>query len=87
MISYEKFLETDASIQAILDKLQAEFNQYPRGAMGLTPDHIKASPAWQKTNREWNKWFKISREFNRQNKTHCKHRATLKRAARMGAKA
>lgn len=37
---------------------------YPRGPMGLTPDHVKASPEYRADKQEYDRAFQRQRAFN-----------------------
>ncbi len=57
--------------KAQYDALQAELKEagkplgaYPKGPMGLTPDHIKQSREWQDARRKFDAVFARVRAFN-----------------------
>lgn len=64
------------------DALNAFLSQFPRGPMGLTPEHVKAMPEYQQLSRayaesharlgEYNKWFtKAFAKERREQKERC----------------
>jgi len=62
---------TYASAKAHQDKLTAACTEagkalkaYPRNAIGLTPDHVKASPEWRRARRAYDLAFAELRAFN-----------------------
>lgn len=68
-MNYEQAKQHKANLETINDKaseaLQA-FDKLGKSAMGLTPDHVKAMPEWQKAKREFDVSFANLRAFNGQ---------------------
>ena len=61
-----------AEAKAARDVLNARVEQagkvlegFPKGELGLTPDHIKASPEWRKAKAEFELAFAVLRGFNK----------------------
>lgn len=52
------------ALRAELDRASAALNAFPRGSMGLTPDHIKFSPEYRATKAACDKAFAALRHFN-----------------------
>jgi hypothetical protein len=57
--------------RSLADRLEAEvtkwteaLKRFPRGAMGLTPDHVKSSPEFIATKRAFDHAFSKLRQFN-----------------------
>ena len=48
-----------------VSETSAALNKFPRGAMGLTPDAVKATPEWQLAKKAYNLAFEQSRAFNK----------------------
>lgn len=65
-------MKTYTEAKALRDRLEAKEKEAGRklrelsggGPMGLTPDAIRATPAWQKARREYNAAFAELRSFN-----------------------
>lgn len=55
---YELLKERKAMLEADMDRASKKLQSYPKGAMGLTPDYIKFSPAYQ----EDRKWFETAKK-------------------------
>jgi hypothetical protein len=61
-----------ARAKLLRDQLEAETNRTDKalkalsggGAMGLTPDHVRATPEWQKAKHEFDAAFAALRAFN-----------------------
>lgn len=49
-----------ANMDAAIQTLQS----FPKGALGLTPDSVKASAEWQRANAQFQHWFAQVRLFN-----------------------
>ena len=81
--SYEQFSSLSEKLSTRLNKLDIALNSYPKGEMGLTSEHIRKSPEFTETKHAFNFWMKRTQQFNRVNMKWCKHRAKLKRDARM----
>lgn len=45
-------------------RVSAKLANYPRGAMGLTPDSVKASPEYREDKRAFDSTFAALRRFN-----------------------
>lgn len=56
---------TKEIIDQNLDKWDTVLKSFPRGPMGLTPDHIKASPEWKEARRQYDYWFSQLRAYNK----------------------
>ncbi|QDJ96225.1 hypothetical protein Xoosp13_38 [Xanthomonas phage Xoo-sp13] len=48
----------------MVDTLSAELQKFPKGPMGLTPDHVKATPEFKFAKYVFDLAFKKLREFN-----------------------
>lgn len=51
-------------LQDINSHASKEINKFEKGDMGLTPDHVRKSPEYQKAKKEYDDSFKKLREFN-----------------------
>lgn len=84
--TFEQALERKLFLESVVDNLSKEGHQkFPeRGPMGLTPDHIKATPEWKahrsafdsamRQQRVFGTWF--LKQFK---KEYAAHRKTLPR--------
>lgn len=83
---------TYSEAKAIRDQLEAiatrhsdKLNRYPRGPMGLTPDHIKASDQWRADYRAYHVAAARFREYNRRFAKAYKAEIRAERDARRAA--
>lgn len=53
-----------ASLAQIEDAAGKILNSFPKGPMGLTPDHVKASPEWKAAYQAHARAFAALRDFN-----------------------
>ena len=56
---YKAYLERET------DQFSKVLNSYPKNAIGLTPDHIKATTEWQANYHWYHVWHKRLQSFNR----------------------
>ena len=75
------------------EKLNAEYkrtagimNAYPKGPMGLTPDHIKATPEWQANRQAAKAAFQALRNHNAQMSKYFKKEMKADRDARRASR-
>ena len=61
---YQSAVAMRDALQSELDNASAALKVFPRGAMGLTPDEVKASPAWKDAKRAVDVAFQRLRDFN-----------------------
>lgn len=64
MGTFEKALSGQTILNDVTSFTSEALNKYPKGDMGLTPDHVKATPRWQKEKREFETSLRNLREFN-----------------------
>ncbi len=64
MQSYGSAKVIKAALSRRVDTASAKLNQYPRGAMGITPDAVRAAAEWQANKAEFIVAFKALRAFN-----------------------
>lgn len=64
MKSYTEYKEMQTKQDAIVDELSDRLNSYPKGEMGLTPDHIKNSEEFKTLNASFKREFNKLREIN-----------------------
>lgn len=57
----KKTLEDDLDSKS---KALQSFDSFGKSAMGMTPDHVKAMPEWQKAKLDFDKAFTTLRNFN-----------------------
>lgn len=64
-VTYEEAKTMRDTLEANIAKWSEILAAYPRGPMGLTPDHLKQTPEWQHAKAECDKAFEALRRFNR----------------------
>ena len=64
MGTFEKAISGHGILNDVLNFTSESLNKYPKGDMGLTPDHIKATPQWQADKRACETSMRNLREFN-----------------------
>ena len=64
MGSFSIALSAQSQLNEVLDFANEALSKYPKGDMGLTPDHIKATPQWQAEKRAFENAMRNLREFN-----------------------
>ena len=62
--AYESAKAIKAALSHRVDAASAVLNQYPKGAMGLTPDAVRATAQWKADKAEFDVAFRASRDFN-----------------------
>ncbi len=63
--TYQEAKAQRDAITARLDRASQALAKYPKeGALQLTPDHVRALPAWQAEKRECQAAFKALQDFN-----------------------
>lgn len=62
--AFEQAKVEEARVEKEMDEAQAAISAFPRGPTGLTPDAVKATPAWQAAKRRVDKAFAQLRAFN-----------------------
>jgi hypothetical protein len=53
-----------ARLEQEMSAAEGVLKTFPRGAMGLTPDHVRATPEWQAAKARSSKAFKALQDFN-----------------------
>lgn len=61
---YERSKKTKGELEAKASAANEVLQQFPKGAMGLTPDHVRASPEFQAASRAYETAAKESRDHN-----------------------
>lgn len=64
-MTYDEAKAARAKLEAVAQRLSDRLNSYPRGPMGMTPDHIKATKEWKDEYRAYHVAAGKLREFNR----------------------
>ena len=64
-VTFEDAKKIKAQLEENCKKLGDAFDKYPRGAMGLTPDHIRATPEYQREKKLYNIAFTQLQNFNK----------------------
>lgn len=64
-VTFEDAKKIKAQLEENCKKLGEAFDKYPRGAMGLTPDHIKVTPEYQRERKLYNIAFTQLQNFNK----------------------
>lgn len=62
--TFEAAKAESARLNSEVDRAGAVKNAFPRGPMGLTPDHVKASPEFRAASAAYNTAFQKLRQFN-----------------------
>jgi len=62
--NFKSAIVNQATLTQALDEASEALSKYPKGEMGLTPDHVKATPQWQSDKRAFENAMKTLREFN-----------------------
>jgi len=73
-VTYEKYLETLVAIEAQVRRAADELGKHPKNELGLTYDHIKATPKYIADKCRYDLAFEALRRFNGQAPTHFKRR-------------
>lgn len=64
-MTFEEAKAAIAKVNAEVDAASAALQAFPKtGSMGLTPDHVKASPEWQAAKRLFDVQFSRLRSLN-----------------------
>lgn len=63
-MNYADFKALREPLSQAADEASKALQVYPSGPMGLTPDHVKASPAFRRDNDAWNKANAAIRAFD-----------------------
>lgn len=63
-MTYPEAQAARAAIDSEVSRLGAELRAFPSGAMGLTPDHVKASPQYRAVKSAYDAAFARLRRFN-----------------------
>lgn len=61
---FDSALAEKLRLEAECETLSRAMQRFPRGSMGLTPDHVKASPEFQQAKRVFDASFRRLRDFN-----------------------
>jgi len=64
-MTYLEALQIRDELDRTVDNASKRLNAYPKGAMGLTPDSVKATPEWQADSKKFNACMKLAQNFNR----------------------
>lgn len=64
-MSFEEAKKRKEELDARVDMLSKRYNEFERGRMGLTPDHVRATPEWKKVDQEFKIAFKELQDFNK----------------------
>jgi hypothetical protein len=63
-VSFEQARAEHDRLEQEVSTASASLQIFPRGAMGLTPDHVRATPEWRAANGRFKKAFAALRAFN-----------------------
>jgi predicted nuclease with TOPRIM domain len=73
VLYFEACISQKERLDKALNEASEALNKYPKGNMGLTPDHVKFSEEYRKDKSKFNKLFKAVQSINRYlNKHHKK---------------
>lgn len=62
--TFESQLARQQELEAAVNAADKTIKGFPRGPMGLTPDHIKAMPEWRAADSAYHSAAKALRNFN-----------------------
>lgn len=62
--TFEEALSQAEAIDQEVKTVGSKIEAFPKGPMGLTPDHVRRTPEYQKAKAEWDAVFKRLRAFN-----------------------
>ena len=79
---YVKWLNTSKKLNAQVDATSAAMQQFPTGAMGLTPDAVKFSVEFKAADAAFQRAFRMLQDFNKNSPKAFKRRASVERRAR-----
>lgn len=82
MLSYEEYLIEVVILSNAVNEASEKLQHYPRGEMGLTPQHVRESKEFILDKKLFNSHMKTSQDFNRKYSKFGKQRAMAKRKAR-----
>ena len=63
-MTYELAKQFQERLEAAVSTANAALKQFPRTAMGLTPDHIRVTPEYQSAKHAFDEAFAALRAFN-----------------------
>lgn len=78
-MTYAEFCAARADLETQMALAEVTMSVFPKGPMGLTPDHVKAMPEFRAAKADFNAAFQALRTLNQ---THLKRFAAEERAAR-----
>ena len=61
---FESALAEKLRLESECEAFSRAMQSFPRGPMGLTPDHVSASPEFQQAKRAFDASFRRLRDFN-----------------------
>lgn len=61
---FDSALAEKLRLEAECETFSRSMQIFPRGSMGLTPDHVKESPEFQQAKRSFDASFRRLRDFN-----------------------
>jgi len=85
--NFDSAIVNQATLTQTLDEASEALSKYPRGEMGLTPDHIKRTSEWQADKRAFENAMRNLGEFNsvflRKHKKEYRQHVAKRRAAKL----
>ena len=73
-MTFQEFKNQQSTLEKKVNLYSKALKKYPKGKMGLTPDHVKFSPEYQKDKLNFERAFKSLQSFNK------KHLKTFKKS-------
>lgn len=63
-ISFDKWLAERNKLYSIMEQYSKELQQFPKGDMGLVPDHIRSTDTYKKAKANYDQAFHMVRYIN-----------------------
>ena len=79
---YAKWLNTSKKLNARVDATSAVMQQFPKGAMGLTPEAVRFSVEFKAADAAFQRAFRMLQDFNKNSPKAFLRRASAERRAR-----
>ncbi|QDH49059.1 hypothetical protein PHYNN_227 [Pantoea phage Phynn] len=64
MLTFQQYKDQRDFIQSMIDKASKELQSFPRAAMGLVPDEVRATPEFIRAKNMYNTMFSQLRALN-----------------------
>ena len=81
-MNYQTWKSAVESTEKAMSIASAKLQQFPKSECGLTPDSVRAMPAWQQAKREYDTFHNTLRVLNKGQKEFQKRAANERRTKR-----